>query len=308
VPEPVVAAALESVARQSERVLSSVSDSAVVMVRDAAGDAGVLKVAATGKGIAGLRHEDAVLRTLRGDRQLGAWRDLLPAPLRYGDIDGGAYLLTSRLPGCDARALRPDWAPRLTRAAIEAIAPLHGLGRGVHTVDSRLLGQWVDEPAGLLREVVGDTRRLDRLVRFLYAQLDHRWVTLGWTHGDFHPGNLLVEDGRVTGIVDWSQAREHDLGAIDIACWLLTVPGPGQRRELGARVAARLARPRCWSAEESRMLHRHMLGDPVSGQAILLLAWLRHVAGNLAKSERYATSPLWSRRNIHPVVRRVAHG
>jgi hypothetical protein len=38
---------------------------------------------------------------------------------------------------------------------------------------------------------------------------------------------------------------------------------------------------------------------------LLLLAWLRHVTDNLAKSARYAASPVWSRRNIAPVLRRV---
>ena len=29
-------------------------------------------------------------------------------------------------------------------------------------------------------------------------------------HGDFHEGNLLAKDGKVTGILDWSQCRIGD--------------------------------------------------------------------------------------------------
>jgi aminoglycoside phosphotransferase (APT) family kinase protein len=170
-----------------------------------------------------------------------------------------------------------------------------------------LLRQWVDEPAEILQHAVTDHDALGRLVGFLHSELAGRWVTPGWTHGDFHPGNVLVGvEGQVSGIVDWSQAREHDLPAVDIAFWLLTLRGPGQRRELGARVAARLGRGPCWGPGEKRMLQRHMLGDPVGEEALLLLAWLRHVSGNLAKSQRYAASPLWTRRNVAPVMRQVA--
>ena len=49
-------------------------------------------------------------------------------------------------------------------------------------------------------------------------------------------------------------------------------------------------------------------GDLVDGRTLLLLAWLRHVASNLAKSAQYAESPLWSRRNVIPVLRQLAYG
>jgi hypothetical protein len=66
-------------------------------------------------------------------------------------------------------------------------------------------------------------------------------------------------------------------------------------------VAARLSRQQCWTPAEN-----HLLGDVPAGRPVLLLAWLRHVAGNLAKSGRYASSPLWLRRNVRPVLRQVA--
>lgn len=38
-----------------------------------------------------------------------------------------------------------------------------------------------------------------------------------WLHGDVHPGNVLVEDGRISGIIDWGLC-----GVGDGACDLLT--------------------------------------------------------------------------------------
>ena len=306
VPAAMVRALLADRNWQSEQELPTVSDSAVIMVRVTDGEVGVLKVAMTGSGVASLRREREVLSRLQSDERLGPWRDLLPVPLGAGDVNGGAFLLTSRLPGRDGRQVAPDLGGLHTLAAVNAITPLHRVTSATHVINDLLLKQLVDEPAGRLREAVRHKDAVDRLAAALRTQLAGRWVTLGWTHGDFYPGNVLIGPaGRVTGIVNWSQVRENDLVILDIVFWLLTVPRPGQPREFGARVAARLDRSPCWRPAESSLLATRAYGDPLSGQALLLLAWLRHVTDNLAKSDRYAASPVWSRRNIAPVLRRV---
>ncbi len=247
-----VRAALASGNWRSEQELPTVSDSAVIMVRAAEDEAGVLKVATTSSGMAGLHREHEVLRRLRSDERLGLWRDLLPVPLDAGDISGGAFLLTSRLPGQDGRQVAPELGNLLTPAAVNAITPLHRVTSTMHVVNDVVLNQLVDEPAGRLRAAVRHKVAVDRLVAYLHGQLTGRWVSLGWTHGDFFPGNVLVGPaGRVTGIVDWGQVREDDLVVLDIAFWLLTVARPGQAREFGARVAGRLDRPPCWQPSET---------------------------------------------------------
>jgi aminoglycoside phosphotransferase (APT) family kinase protein len=307
VPEAAVRAALAGGWRR-ERTLTTLSGTAVIMVSAPGGRTGVLKISAAGPGTASLRREHEVLSRLSGDERLGEWRDLLPAPLRWGETGGGAYLLTSRLPGRDGRHLPPGTAGGLTEAAVHAIAPLHRHGHAVAEVDATMLRDWVDEPAARLAEVTRPARAA-RVAAALRAGLAGRRVTLGWTHGDFHPGNVLASSPeRVAGIVDWDQARGRDLVAADLAFWLLTVPGTGRPREFGARVAARLGAGRCWTPAESRLLAGGADGDPEAGRALLLLAWLRHVTGNLAKSGRYARSPLWLYGNVRPVLRQVAGG
>ena len=307
VPDSTVRAALASGDWQRERALPSVSDTTVIMVGAPQGETGALKVTTTASGLAGLRREHDVLSRLRSDERLGSWRALLPVPLDAGEVDGGAFLLTTRLPGRDGRHLPPAAVSRLTSVAIDAIAPLHRSDQTFQEVDTVLLTQWVDEPAERIRNAVRCNGTIDRLVGTLHAQLAGCRVTLGRTHGDFYPGNLLFSTGgRVTGIVDWSEAREQDLVVLDPAFWLLTVPTAGQPRAFGARVATRLDRDPCWTSAESRLLDTVTGGDVIAGRTLLLLAWLRHVASNLAKSDRYATSLLWSRRNIIPVLRVVA--
>ena len=59
---------------------------------------------------------------------------------------------------------------------------------------------------------------------------------------------------------------------------------------------------RSWTIEESRLIGP-VVDEPVSRRTLVLLAWLRHVASNLEKWDRYATSMLWAHRNISPVLR-----
>jgi O-antigen/teichoic acid export membrane protein len=303
VPAQVVQTAMANGGWERQKALRTASDTAVIMVKVTEGKPGVLKVAASDSGVDSLRREVEVLRRLSSDERLGSWRSLLPVPWRAGGVGGGgAFLLTSRLPG---RKLQPGMARRITASAFYAIAPLHNLSRGVRVADDALLRGWVDEPVAEIARAVEDTASLDRMAAGLHDYLAGRRVTLGWTHGDFYSGNVLAgPDGLVTGIVDWSQAREQDLLALDLVFWLLTVPARGEPRAFGARVAAGLGKD--WTTAESRLIGTVMDGDTLSKRALLLLAWLRHVAGNLEKSDRYADSVLWARRNITPVLRAVS--
>ncbi len=305
VPARLVTTALTAGHWQRERALPTVSDSALVMVREPGGAPAVLKVAASTSGVASLRREAEILGRLQSDERLGDWRALLPGPLAAGQAGGGTYLLTRRLPGRDGRELAAAQAPWLTPAALSAIAPLHLLTAEPDVISPALLRELVDGPAGQLRQVAGQTAAVDRLAAALRERLAGRRVVLGWTHGDFYPGNVLASaDGQVTGIVDWSQARERDLAILDVAFWLLTLPCLAGGQPLGAEVAARLGGGSCWSPAESRLLAEYS-GDPVNGRALLLLVWLRHVADNAAKSGRYAGGTRWARRNVLPVLERV---
>jgi hypothetical protein len=108
----------------------------------------------------------------------------------------------------------------------------------------------------------------------------------------------------VSGIVGWSQAREQDLLVLDLTFWLLTMPAREQSLAFGARVAAGLHR--AWTPAQRHLISTVMDGDPLTKETLLLLTWLRHVASNLAKSDRYAGSVLWSRSNVAPVLRLVS--
>ena len=57
-----------------------------------------------------------------------------------------------------------------------------------------------------------------------------------WLHGDVHPGNVLVQDGRISGIIDWGLCGVGD-GACDLlTAWAMFDRGPREvfRRSIGA--------------------------------------------------------------------------
>lgn len=290
-----------------DRRLPTASDTAVLLV-SREHQAGVLKVASTPQGIAALAREREVLSRLASEDRLGAWRQMLPAVLDSFEPPGALALLTSRIDGRDGRSTLAEHEDALAAAA--AIKPLHWLDSAQLPVDEQLLSRWVGEPVARLRATLSSSRRLvadaGRLESLLYRQLSGRTLTLGWVHGDFHAGNLLL-DGRgvVSGVLDAGQAQERDLPVLDLAHWLLTLPGGDGPRPLGARVAARLGSGPGWSEDEMRFLSLAPGGAELPGPVLLLLSWLRHVDNNLVKSNRYRTNVVWLRRNVIPVLRKV---
>ncbi|MGZ0145908.1 phosphotransferase [Kribbella sp. WER1] len=265
------------------------SDTSVVLLDDR-----VLHTAATRSGRQALDREYGALVRLHADDRLGYWRRLLPVVL---EAEGGR-LATSRIAGRPGRRVSSaEYA-----AAVDAIRALHDLTSRNVVLRAADLDAIVDEPAAVLRGVLTTTthrRIVDNLTIGLRAALDGQVLPVGWTHGDFHPGNVLYDVGRVSGIVDWEQASVAYPVALDTMFWALTTAG--DRHQLGRRVVDRL-RHGCSEPE------RRLLGatDVRLERALLLLTWLRHVAGNLTKSERYAANPIWLRRNVVPVLREVA--
>lgn len=294
-----------------DRRLPTASDTAVLLVskeHQAGQQSGVLKVASTPEGIAALAREREVLSRLASDDRLGAWRQMLPAVLDSFETPGALALLTTRIDGRDGRSALAQHEDALAAAA--AIEPLHRLDSVQCSVDEQLLDRWVGDPVGRLRATVSWSRRLvadtERLESFLNRQLSGRTFTLGWVHGDFHAGNLLLDGrGAVCGVLDPGQAQERDLPVLDLAHWLLTLPGCDGRHPIGARVAARLGSGPGWSEDEMRFLSLAPGGGELPGPVLLLLSWLRHVDTNLVKSDRYRTNAVWLRRNVIPVLRKV---
>jgi aminoglycoside phosphotransferase (APT) family kinase protein len=188
----------------------------------------VLKVAPFGivrKGNTDVYRQAPLLRALHGAG--------LPAPdvpfASESEAElGTPYIVMERLPG---RTFIP-WSPHksfdLSEQAVDAIwrQTVQTLAR-ISTFDWRTkLANW-EQPRKLDREVAYWTPLLDkaesRLTRERGLKLAERLAAtlpgdyrVGLVHGDFQPGNILFENGKLTGIIDWELAnigaRSIDLG------------------------------------------------------------------------------------------------
>ncbi len=138
-------------------------------------------------------------------------------------IAGRAFLVMERATGATLLAAlrRSPWAAldlgaRLAREQLRIHAvPVEPLARrlreaGVALRDLRSLLAALEEKVGSL----GDAR-LRRGLEWLRADAVARGGEIHLCHGDFHPGNLLAERGRVTAVLDWTSAalaeREWDV-------------------------------------------------------------------------------------------------
>lgn len=117
------------------------------------------------------------------------------------------------------------------RRTARAIATVHGLSvpasrRRDFRTEARAALRW----ARLIAKIrPGLAKRVRALSRGVVAELEHRMVIKAPVHNDFHLGNVLVEDGRVT-LIDFDQLVHGDplydvgrfLGALRIAALRVT--------------------------------------------------------------------------------------
>lgn len=157
------------------------------------------------------------------------------------------------------------WAPRLIAADpggahCGVAASLQTVVRG--RLEVRPTASWLDPLAAAIRAVAGmtvDTTRLPRFDPWLaLGRLPPPWasnpgdwlravdVLRGWApdgaglvHRDLHPGNVLVLDGRLSGIVDWVHARRGPVEADISRCRVevAVLAGPGASDDLLRRCA-----------------------------------------------------------------------
>lgn len=140
---------------------------------------------------------------------LGPVRRTVPEVLGLPRHTGFPTLLTTALPGTSMLAAyhRPGhhtrpapvhrdftaaahWLAALQSATYAGTAPLDVAPQVFDTLDERLAGD-----------------RTRAALRALRRRLRGRTAPLTTTHGDFWPGNILVSGDRVTGVVDWENAR-----------------------------------------------------------------------------------------------------
>jgi hypothetical protein len=275
----------------------------------------IVKLARSTRGATSLRRESDRLAALHADPRLDGWGVPTPEIRSVGELDDLPYIVESALSGEPiARSLTRGvpWEPLAARAT-EAIEGLHRRTAELVVVDAELLSRWIDGPVQAIEPIVaGSSRRaaaLRELGRELAGRLDGRDVAVGWIHGDFAPGNVLIDPdaGGISGIVDWELAATPELPAIDRATFMLATHLQTTGRQLGALVAGIV------KGQASPSLHGSLVqaaqpdgDDPLDARSLALLCWLRHVADLVTRSELVARDTAWKRHNVDQVLDTLA--
>jgi aminoglycoside phosphotransferase len=263
-----------------------------------------------------LERQANVERTLRATRGLEAWSHLIPEPIHDGDLRGQRYFVNRLLPGEPAATVIRDVPRReaLMQRAARVVAELHDVTAERRTLDEELLRSWIDDPAAAVRRVLASRRegsesldRLDRLVAELRGALEGVELGVGWIHGDYWLGNVLIDaEGEITGIIDWDRAaaahpRTHDLLHLLIYTRkLLEDIEPGE-------IIRRLLNGEAWTPAEASILEvpENDLGRSGRERVGLLLYWLRFVAQTFEQSDYFSRHPQWIRENVQLVLAAV---
>ena len=153
----------------------------------------------------------------------------VPRVVAHAEHRGRPVLVTTALPGrvmlASYHAWRHTARPSLVRADFEAaggwLAGLQEHASGA-TVD---LARVLDGVAGTVGRRFGDdpwtAADLVHLAA-LEGRLAGHPVTQVAVHGDFWPGNILLQDGRVRGVVDWESFQARGLPTRDLARFMVT--------------------------------------------------------------------------------------
>lgn len=274
----------------------------------------VLKLADTPPKQASLEQHRVIVEKLRANSKLGGFWPLVPQVLAHGHLNSHMYIAETLLPGVNGvdalnHGLTDD---TLLRAAAAAIRPLHQKTARAVAVDAALLASWVDQPSAIVRKALARStsqavQALDRITAELHDTLAGRHLTAGWIHGDYVPGNVIVDpsSGAITGIVDWELALENALPHIDLTWLILATRIHGQRQELGNVIFDLLHKKSGgWTDVEQEVLAPAADDQAVPPlRSLVLLTWLYHVSCNLGKeAERYTGNWLWLSKNVESVL------
>jgi peptidoglycan/xylan/chitin deacetylase (PgdA/CDA1 family) len=126
-----------------------------------------------------------------------------------------------------------------------------------------------------------------------------RDVAVGFGHGDFWAGNLLTQDGRLSGVVDWEGAGMGRLPVVDLLHLQMSSAALRSRRPHGRIVIENLER-----VGEDPLVRTYCerLGlDLETEQLRMLVAayWLDYTGDQLVRSIDPLARPEWVRENVH---------
>jgi hypothetical protein len=261
----------------------------------AAGPA-ILRVA-IGRARSQIRDQIAALEALeQADSPLEV-AERIPWVIAHGRAGLGEWSLERRLRG--ARPDRRLEGPLLDECFDFLVALRRARGG---SLGGSPFMELVEEPAGVASP--GSAEILRALGRELDRSLEK--VERGFAHGDFFAGNLLAEDGRLTGVLDWDAGGKGRAPALDLLHLQLTREPYGSDDQWGRAVVERLL-PAARAGGDT-LLRRYCaeLGiepEPRLLEALVFAYWLEYAAYQLRTHLDRRRQPRWIEGNVELVAR-----
>ena len=263
-------------------------------------------------------HRQVVV-TLHKLPELHAFCAFVPRAVAWGDQYGRPYYVETALPGIGAADLvrRQAEPVSMMRDAAHLIGQLHlGTLRRL-MVDETLFARLAGDSLALLGSLVGGwpeavllRQKLEQLDELLRNQIAGHELPFSWTHGDFWPGNLLIQPaaGVIGGVVDWDRASAEQIPLHDLLHLLAYTRKLQRRSELGEEIVSYLL-PAAFEKYERSLVKEaiEQLELPTSVdffRAITLLYWLRFAATNLSRYPAFQRDGRWLKNNVFLVLKR----
>lgn len=222
-------------------------------------------------------HEQRWLPILAGRLTLP-----VPVPLRVGRPARGypwSWSVVPWLPGVTADEEEPEasqaWPFAAFLRSLHQPAPADAPANPFRGVPLKNRAAGVEER---MERLAVQTDLITPAIRQIWQEAVQVPLDLAptWLHGDLHPRNVLVQDGRISGIIDWGDLTAGD-PATDLASIWMLFENPEARRETleayGNLSQATLKRARGWAVLFGVMLLASGLMDhprhAVIGERIL---------------------------------------
>ena len=293
-------ASIEDAARETGRSIRFDAPSMREAVLVAVGDSGVLRVA-VGPARNQLQRQAAALEELRRTRAPELDPSCISWPISSGRSGLADWAFEERLSGTRPQ---PSLPARVLADCLDFLAALHA--SGLRNSEKRTP---IDD-AKLIDEVCDGERSgaIMRVAERLTAEVAE--LPRGFAHGDFFRGNLLVDAGRLAGVVDWDAAGPGRLPFLD----LLHLRHMGKHlpadRDWGLTVVhGLLPWARAGGDELTRGFCRRLGVDPTPAllESLAVAYWLERLGYQLSTYADRTERRVWVERNVDEVLRAVAH-
>jgi hypothetical protein len=217
----------------------------------------------------------------------------IPRLLEHGRTAGVAWTIEALLPGRRPRRITSDLAAAL--GTMSATLPRRSEVPTSVAEDLRRIAAHLPETAPALGRVAEMARR------------DLAVLPAILRHGDLWAGNLLVEGGRLSGVVDWGAWHPSGVPGADLLHVVATERSHRSRKSLGQ---VWLEQPWRWPRyEELTRPYWASLGISPNRSALRAVGiawWACQVAGSLDRLSHLAGDRRWVSRNVDLVLARLS--